>query len=528
MKQITDRNTLDRLVAGAVDDILNASSEEIVAEVRNSYGDEDKFVADVDEVFHEAVKQVDAQRRAVADIDLPYSSEPNQYRPTNAGRMSVARVERPTSRRPLARRSSNRSGRIISTRMSRSRIILVAALGGAVALFVGFYFVEKLLPPAAPSAIVSENEPAVPRATVSENEPATPSENEPAVPKATVSENEPAVPKATVSENEPAVPKATVSEKEPAAPMAENEHLSIPRLGYPQRSVKVIVPYPAGGTADLMPRMVADWLSRKWGQAVVIENKAGAGGNIGAEAVFRAEPDGYTLLATTPATLAINQSLYPRLGFDPAAFVPISVMGIVPNALVVNPRVPANTVAELIAYARANPGKVTAAIQVNGSTSHLTSAMFQMMAKVKLVHVPYRGVAPALQGLVAGDFDIMFDNLGVSLPLVRGRQLKLLGVGTEKRIAALPDVPTIAETLPGFASAAWFAMVAPPKTPRDIVAQISADVAEAIATADIRKRFADLSAEPVGNSPEAARRFIAGEAAVWGDVIKAGGVLPVE
>jgi tripartite-type tricarboxylate transporter receptor subunit TctC len=294
---------------------------------------------------------------------------------------------------------------------------------------------------------------------------------------------------------------------------------------YPRRAVKVIVPFAAGGTADLMPRIVFDVLSRKWGYPVVIENKAGAGGNIGAEAAFNAEPDGYTLMATPPPPLAINQSLYPRLGYDPAAFVPISVMGIVPNALVVNPgKIAATTVADFIAYARANPGKISSATQGNGATSHLTSAMFQMMAKVQFVHVPYRGTAPALQGLLAGDCDIMFDNLGVSLPLVRSGQLRLLGVATERRMSALPDVPTIAETLPGFASAAWFAVAAPPKTPRAIVVKISADIAEAIRSPDVRKRFDDLSAEPVGSDPEATARFRDEEVARWRAVIKAADV----
>jgi len=296
-------------------------------------------------------------------------------------------------------------------------------------------------------------------------------------------------------------------------------------LDYPVRSVKVIVPYPAGGTADVMPRIVFDFLSRKWGQPVVIENKAGAGGNIGAEAAFHADPDGYTLLSSPAPPFAINQNLYRRLGYDPAAFAPIAVMGIVPTGLVVNRgRIAATTVTDLIAYARANPGNISSATQGNGTTSHLTSAMFQMMAQVQFVHVPYRGTAPALQGLLAGDCDIMFDNLGVSLSLVKGGQLRLLGVATERRMSTLPDVPTIAETLPGFSSAAWFAVAAPPKTPHEIVNKVSADIAEAIRSPDVRKRFDDLSAEPVGSDPEAMARFMREETARWGAVIKAADV----
>jgi tripartite-type tricarboxylate transporter receptor subunit TctC len=289
---------------------------------------------------------------------------------------------------------------------------------------------------------------------------------------------------------------------------------------YPRRAVKIIVPYPAGGTADMMPRVVFDVLSRKWGQPVVIENKPGAGGNIGAEAAFHAEPDGYTLLASPPAPFVVNQSLYRKIGYDPTAFVPVSVMGVVPTGLVASPgKVSAATVADLIAYARANPGEITSATQGNGTTSHLASALFQMMAKVRFIHVPYRGTAPALQGLLAGDCDIMFDNLGVSLSLVRSGQLRLLGIASAQRMATIPDVPTIAETLPGFSSSAWFAVAAPPKTPRDIAIRLSADIAEAIRLPEVRKRFDDLSAEPVGSDPDAMARFMREEAARWSDVI---------
>jgi tripartite-type tricarboxylate transporter receptor subunit TctC len=284
------------------------------------------------------------------------------------------------------------------------------------------------------------------------------------------------------------------------------------------------VPFPAGGTADVMPRIVADWLARKWGQAVVIENRTGAAGNIGAETVAKAEPDGYALLSAPPPPLVINHNLYPKLGFDPTEFVPIVIMGRVPNALVVNPKLPANSVAELIAAAKANPGKITSATQGNGTTSHLTSELFQLMAGVKFQHVPYRGSAPALTDLVAGSVDIMFDNLGVSLPLVKSGQLKLLAVATPKRMAALKDVATIAETLPGFESAAWFAIVAPPKTPQAIADKINADVNEALRQPEIIQRLDQLSAEPIGGTPQATAAYMREEIERWHKVIKAANV----
>jgi len=294
---------------------------------------------------------------------------------------------------------------------------------------------------------------------------------------------------------------------------------------YPIRAVKIIVPFPPGGTADGMPRIVGDWLSRKWGHPVIIENKSGAAGNVGAEAAAKSDPDGYTLLSAPPPPLVINQNLYPKLGYNPLEFVPIIIMGRVPNALVVNPdKVKANSVAELIDYAKANPGKLTSATQGNGATSHLTSEMFQMMAKIKVQHVPYRGTGPALNDLVGGSVDIMFDNLGFSLPLVQGGKLKLLAVATPKRMASLPNVPTIAETLPGFESAAWFAIVAPPKTPQPIITKVNADVNEALRDPEIRKRLEGLSAESIGGTPQATAAYMRQEVERWNNIIKAAGV----
>src|SRR5882757_10015423 len=293
---------------------------------------------------------------------------------------------------------------------------------------------------------------------------------------------------------------------------------------YPTRPVKIIVPFPAGGTADVMPRIFSDWLSKKWGQPVVIENRTGAAGNIGAEAVFKAEPDGYTLLSAPPPPLVINQNLYPKLNFDPLQFVPIAVMVRVPNSLVVTPKFAARSVADLIAQARADPGKVTSATQGNGTTSHLTSEMFQLMAGVKVQHVPYRGSAPALADLVAGNVDIMFDNLGVSLALVKGGRLRLLAVATPARMASLPDVPTLAETLPGFESAAWYGVVAPRKTPQQIVNKINADINAALRQPEMLPHLAEWSGEAIGGTPQATAAYMREEVERWNKVIKAAGV----
>ncbi len=290
--------------------------------------------------------------------------------------------------------------------------------------------------------------------------------------------------------------------------------------GYPARTVRVVVPYPAGGTADIMPRILVDWLSRKWGQSVIIENRTGAGGNIGAEVVARSDPDGYTLLASPPGPLVINQNLYPHLEFDPLQFEPIVVMGRVPNALVVNPnKISGKTVKDFIAAAQANPGKITVATQGNGTTSHLTSELIQLMAHIKLQNVPYRGSAPALNGLVAGDVDCMFDNIGVSMQFVKAGTLRLIAVASPARVASLPDVPTIAETLPGFQSTAWYALAAPPKTPAAIVEKINADVNAALQDDNVKKRFADLSAELGGGTVAATAAYFREEVERWKNVI---------
>jgi len=294
---------------------------------------------------------------------------------------------------------------------------------------------------------------------------------------------------------------------------------------YPTQTIKIIVPYPAGGITDVLPRIMQEWLTKKWGQPIVVENKPGAGGNIGAEAAFKSDADGYTLLVTAPSPLTVNQSLYPKLAFEPEQFVPVSILATIPTGLFVNPnKIKANTLAEFIAYARANPGKVTAATQGNGSTSHLTSEWFQMAAGVKFVQVPYRGSAPALQGLVAGDVDLLFDNLGVSLKLADEGKLKLLAVATEKRMPSLPNVPTLAESLPGFVSATWVGVFLPPKTPRSIADFLSKDFAAALAQPDIAQKFRDRACEPMASTPAATTAFVQSEAARWKKVIQTAGI----
>src|SRR5712664_2152076 len=294
---------------------------------------------------------------------------------------------------------------------------------------------------------------------------------------------------------------------------------------WPARPVRIIVPFPPGGSADLMPRIVAEKLSEKWGQPVIVENRPGAAGNIGADAVFRSEPDGYTLLSAPPPPLVINRLLYLKLSYDSTQFVPVTVIAANPNVLLVHPSLGVNSVAELIALARQNPGKLNYASQGSGSTSHLTAELFKSMAGgLQITHVPYKGTAPALTDLLGGQVDMMCDNLGVSLPHVRSGKLRALAVASRKRFSALPDVPALAEVLPGFESLAWFGVVAPPKTSAAIAEKVAAGVAEAIRHPDVLKRLSELSAEPMGLSPAETGAFMRQETERWGAIIRSAGV----
>ena len=295
--------------------------------------------------------------------------------------------------------------------------------------------------------------------------------------------------------------------------------------GFPGKVVKVVVPFPAGGSADVLARIVSDKLSTKWGQPVVVENRAGAGGNIGAEAVYRADPDGYTLLSSPPGPLSINHNLYKNLPFDPAKFVPITVLAIVPNVISVKAELPVNSVKELIAHAKASPGKITYASQGNGSTSHLSAQMFSSMAGVELVHVPYKGEGPALVDIVAGRVDMFIGNIAAGLRFHQAGKVRFLAVANTHRSPVAQDIPTASEAgLPGFVANAWFALVAPPGTPNTIAQQINAAAVEAIRLPDVQKRFLEQGAEPVGNTTAEMAAFVKDEMARWQSVIRTANV----
>ena len=290
---------------------------------------------------------------------------------------------------------------------------------------------------------------------------------------------------------------------------------------YPNDTIKIIVCVPPGGAVDSATRIIAERLRQKFGKTIVIDNRGGQAGNIGAEAVATAKPDGYTLLAAQPAPLTINGLLYKKLNYDPAAFEPVAIMTTVPNVLLVRGDFPAKTIADFITHVKAHPGKINYASQGNGTTSHLTAELFQRLTGTRLVHVPYRGTAPAMNDLVGGHILFMFDNLASSLPQHQAGKLKILAICTPQRSPHLPDVPTMSEAaLPGFTSIAWFGLVAPPGTPDAIVEKINKDVVAVLKSDEMRKKFQAHAAEPIGNSRQEAEAFMQKERAQWGGVIE--------
>jgi tripartite-type tricarboxylate transporter receptor subunit TctC len=289
------------------------------------------------------------------------------------------------------------------------------------------------------------------------------------------------------------------------------------------KQLRIIVPFPPGGAADALARMVADKLPSQLGHPVIVENRPGAGGNLAAEQLARAAPDGSMLLSAPPHLLTINHMLY-KLSFDLTKLVPVGIIAAYPNVLLAHPRLPASSVQELIALARQRPGELNIASQGNGTSTHLTAELFKMLAEVNMLHIPYKGTAPAFADLLGGQVDVMFDNLIAGLPHVRAGKLKLLGVGGPKRVDAFPEVPAIAETLPGFRSETWMGLVAAPGTPRAVASRLSSSLSKVLQDAEIRRRLAELQAEPVGNTPDEMAEIIRQDTERWSRVIKAANV----
>jgi tripartite-type tricarboxylate transporter receptor subunit TctC len=283
------------------------------------------------------------------------------------------------------------------------------------------------------------------------------------------------------------------------------------------------VPYTPAGTTDILARIVGEYLSTKLGQQVIVENKPGAGNNIGTELAINSPPDGYTLLLVNPAH-GINATLYKKLPFDFIRdIMPVAGIMRVPNVMEVHPSVPAKTVAEFIAYAKANPGKVNWASSGNGTSVHLSGEMFKMMTGIELQHVPYRGSAPALTDMIAGTMHVMFDNMPSSLPLIQAGKLRALAVTTEQPSDALPGVPTVAATVPGYEASAWFGMGVPKGTPRDVIERLNKAVNEALADPKIKAKLAELGGILMPGTPEDFGKTIVSETEKWAKVVKASG-----
>jgi tripartite-type tricarboxylate transporter receptor subunit TctC len=294
---------------------------------------------------------------------------------------------------------------------------------------------------------------------------------------------------------------------------------------YPSKPIKMIVPFPAGGTTDVMARVISQELTKSWGQQVIVENRPGAGGNIGSDAVAKSPPDGYTLLMGTVGTHGINVSLYKKMPFDPVKdFVPITLVTAAPNILVVHPSLPVKSVKELIDYAKSNPGKLSFASSGNGTSIHLAGELFKRTTGVQMTHVPYKGSAPALTDLIGGQVQLMFDNMPSALPHVKAGKLRPVAVTSKKRSPALPDLPTIAESgVPGFEATTWFGVLAPRDTPKEIVTKLNKEMVRILKTPEVKGRLMEQGAEPIGNSPEQFAAHIQAEIAKWERVVKESG-----
>ena len=295
---------------------------------------------------------------------------------------------------------------------------------------------------------------------------------------------------------------------------------------YPGRTLRNIVPFPPAGSVDLSGRLISHWLSERLGQQVVIENRAGAGGNVGSEAAAKAPADGYTILTCSVAN-AISATLYEKLGYDFAKdFAPVCGISRAPNVMVVHPSVPAKTVPEFIAYAKANPAKVNMASSGIGTSIHVSGELFKLLTGVNMVHVPYKGSAPMLIDLVAGQVQVAFDNLPPSLPHIQSGKLRALAVTTATRSEVLPELPPMADFVPGYDASTWAGIVAPRNTPADVIERLNKEINAGLADAKIKTRLAELGAAPLTGSPAEFQKFIAEDIARWAKVIRAGNIKP--
>ena len=294
---------------------------------------------------------------------------------------------------------------------------------------------------------------------------------------------------------------------------------------YPSRPIRMIVPFPAGGTADMLARQIGQTMGEALRQQVVIENRTGAGGNIGADLAAKAKPDGYTLLMGTVSTHAINPNLYPNMPYDPVKdFAPVALVARMPNLLVLHPSVPASNVAELIALAKARPGALAFASAGNGTTQHLAGELFKKMAGVDMIHVPYKGNAPAVTDLVGGQVQVMFDNIPVSLQQVRAGKLRALAVTGPARSPVLPQLPTVAEAaLPGYNITSWFGLYAPSGTSPQIIERLNRETNKALASVPIHRRLTDQGIEPAGGTPGQFAEFMRTELVKWGKIVRESG-----
>jgi tripartite-type tricarboxylate transporter receptor subunit TctC len=305
--------------------------------------------------------------------------------------------------------------------------------------------------------------------------------------------------------------------------------LSFPLLAagqaYPSKPIRLVVPFPPGGSLDVIARAIGQKLTEAWGQSVVIDNRPGAGGNIGADLVAKSAPDGYTILEGALSTHAVNVSLYAKMPYDPIKdFAPITLVAVTPNVLVLNTSFPVNSVPELLAYARANPGKLSFGSGSNGSAGHLAGELFKTEAGVDMVHIPYKGGAPALQALLAGDTQLMFDNLANSAAQLKAGKLKALAVTTAKRSSLIPELPTLSETgLPGFDIYTWWGFMAPAGTPKEIVAKWNAEVTRILNSPEMKAFFAQQGAEPAPDSPEQFAALIKNEITKYAKIVKQSG-----